>query len=321
MFDEQEQMCLTGDKKGIDDLFASVSSYARSDRFMELLRFTAHFKSYAPYNGMLIHIQCPSARYVLPARHWRRYHRIVEQDKRPIVILQPFAPVAYVFDVKDTIVEQGKQDLFPPELAKPYDGDPDKTVTESLYARLIKRLKFWGIYFGTMVAGENYSGKIQTAVDRVPDLEFSEKSECPAKWRPLYLISANTNSTQTVQFCAILHELGHLFCRHIPSAYDKEWDVRSLSHEGEEFEAETVSWLVARRLGIDNPSYRYLAGYFMKHGSIPKDVSIDEILKATKLVEQVLYEMNPKECWLYKKSAHFKSVCDDLRAQNKVARQ
>ena len=65
-FDNGTQML----RKGIDELFATVRDYASSDKFKELLRFTAHFKKYAPYNAMLIHIQNPGARYVLPARSW-----------------------------------------------------------------------------------------------------------------------------------------------------------------------------------------------------------------------------------------------------------
>lgn len=56
--------------KGIDELFQSVRAFASSERFGELLQFTAHFKQYAPYNAMLIYIQRPGARCVLPPRWW-----------------------------------------------------------------------------------------------------------------------------------------------------------------------------------------------------------------------------------------------------------
>src|SRR5574344_1940488 len=61
--------------KGIDELFQSVQEFATSARFKELLDFTAHFKQYAPYNAMLIYIQRPGARFVLPPRWWERYNR------------------------------------------------------------------------------------------------------------------------------------------------------------------------------------------------------------------------------------------------------
>lgn len=54
--------------KGIDEQFQSVRAFATSERFGELLQFTAHFKQYAPYSAMLIYIQWPGARYVLPPR-------------------------------------------------------------------------------------------------------------------------------------------------------------------------------------------------------------------------------------------------------------
>lgn len=40
-------------RKGVDELFATVQDYASSEKFRELLNFTAHFKKYAPYNAML----------------------------------------------------------------------------------------------------------------------------------------------------------------------------------------------------------------------------------------------------------------------------
>lgn len=67
-------------RKGIDELFATVRDYASSERFRELLNFTAHFKEYAPYNAMLIHIQNPGARFVLPDRSW--LHRLPHTSRR-----------------------------------------------------------------------------------------------------------------------------------------------------------------------------------------------------------------------------------------------
>ena len=161
-FDNDSEML----RKGIDELFATVKDYASSDKFKELLRFTAHFKKFAPYNAMLIHIQNPGARFVLPARSWLKYNRVVINDRRPMLILWPFSPVYCVYDVGDTMVIPGKQDGFKEELAKPYDGDPDKSVDEGTVRRLIDNLKYWGILYETMKSGESFSGKLGFCGDR-----------------------------------------------------------------------------------------------------------------------------------------------------------
>ena len=69
---DDEMVEKTSGLKGIDELFRSIRAFASSERFGELLQFTAHFKQYAPYNAMLIYIQRPGARYVLPPRWWDR---------------------------------------------------------------------------------------------------------------------------------------------------------------------------------------------------------------------------------------------------------
>ena len=40
-------------RKGVDELCATVQDYASSEKFKELLNFTAQFKKYAPYNAIL----------------------------------------------------------------------------------------------------------------------------------------------------------------------------------------------------------------------------------------------------------------------------
>lgn len=319
---EDDILKTEGGLKGIDELFQCVREFSASRRFRELLDFTAHFKRYAPYNAMLIYMQCPGARFVLPPRCWKRYNRVVANDRRPIVILQPFSPVAYVYDIADTVVMPGRVDGFPAELAKPYDVDPTRKVDERTFRDLIGHLKYWGILYETMRTGESYSGKLEVGRANDPPLKFPRNGKCPESWAPAYTIRVCEASDHSVQFCAILHELGHLFCRHMPSQYDHDWQggVRSIPHAAREFEAETVAWLVSRRLGVDNPSYQYLAGYFRVNNEIPHEVSVDEILKATRLVEMVLGETKVEDAWLYKKCVAFRKCVEEIRAERKAAR-
>jgi hypothetical protein len=59
-----------------------------------------------------------------------------------------------------------------------------------------------------------------------------------------------------------------------------------LAHKPEEFEAESVCYLVCERLGIDNPSDEYLAGYLGKNEHIPP-ISLDCVMKAAGLIERM----------------------------------
>jgi hypothetical protein len=54
------------------------------------------------FNAMLIRVQRPGALAVASRRRWQDYGRTVAPDAVPIVILQPFGPVQFVYDVGDT---------------------------------------------------------------------------------------------------------------------------------------------------------------------------------------------------------------------------
>jgi hypothetical protein len=53
-----------------------------------------------------------------------------------------------------------------------------------------------------------------------------------------------------------------------------------LQIEIQEFEAESVRYLVCARLGIDNPSAEYLAGYVRSFERTPP-ISLDAVMKSS----------------------------------------
>jgi hypothetical protein len=78
-----------------------------------------------------------------------------------------------------------------------------------------------------------------------------------------------------------------LYCGHLGTPNEKWWPDRTgLPHDIREFEAESVCYLVCNRLGIDNRSDEYLAGYLQKHSDTPP-ISLDCVMKAAGLVEQM----------------------------------
>jgi hypothetical protein len=53
-----------------------------------------------------------------------------------------------------------------------------------------------------------------------------------------------------------------------------------------EFEAESISYLICGRLGIDNPSEEYLANYVKKQDDVPS-ISLECVMKASGLIENM----------------------------------
>jgi hypothetical protein len=68
-----------------------------------------------------------------------------------------------------------------------------------------------------------------------------------------------------------------------------------LSDEVHEFEAESVSYLLCGRLGINSPSAEYLSGYVKNHNETLA-ISLDCIIKSAGLIEQMGRErLKPRE--------------------------
>ena len=85
----------------------------------------------------------------------------------------------------------------------------------------------------------------------------------------------------------MVHELAHLYCGHLGSPNVDWWpDRRGLSDNVEEFEAETIAYVVCKRLGIVNPSESYLADYVEQHEQVPT-VSLACIMKTAGLIESM----------------------------------
>lgn len=277
--------------RGVDELFAATKEYASSARFRELLEFAGRFRQFAPYNAMLIYLQRPGARFVLSPRDWlKKYNRVIRKDTRPILVLAPHGPRKCLYDVGDTLPQSGVLfDSFPSELSKPFENESTQPVPPGMLRIMVDRLACLGICYGTMQTGSGLAAKIEAGGAGDPDLHIEVSGGRTIRWQPVYSIRVAEGVSDTVKFCSIVHELGHLFCRHLKDGYaGRTPGFRDISHAASEFEAESVAWLVARRLGVESPSDRYLADYLEHNGEIPPETSVEEILRAAYRVEQIL---------------------------------
>ncbi len=102
-----------------------------------------------------------------------------------------------------------------------------------------------------------------------------------------YELFLNAKHSSEAKYATLTHELAHLYCGHLGTPSQSWWpDRRGLSELVEEFEAESVCYLLCRRLGIDNPSARYLSLYVAKHSEIPP-LSLECVMKAAGTIEQM----------------------------------
>lgn len=278
-------------KYALDDLFNATFAYRSSNEFYELVKFVRRFRFYSPYNAFLIHTQRPGARFVAPSSRWQKcYGRRVKPNANPIVILQPMGPVMFVFDVSDT--EPGPHPRpLPKDVEKPFEPRKGKIGNE--FDRTIENAKRDGIRIHSHQTGSQRGGSIQSVFK--PDLApLLFKTGKDRQGNPIYhqipvryeLLLSRKLSRES-RYAILVHELAHLYCGHLGTANRKWWPGRlGLSHQTVEFEAESVAYLVCERIGIDNPSATYLAGYVKTRDKVPR-ISLECVMKSAGLIERM----------------------------------
>jgi hypothetical protein len=271
----------------LHELFALARKYNSSEAYLELMRFVGRFRFYSPLNAMLIHAQMPGARFVCTALRWQRdYHREIKIGARPIVILQPMGPILFVFDVSDTAPLRNAASL-PIQVRDPFRVRRGKIGGQ--LALTIENARRDGVRVAEHAYGSRRAGSIQrAAAGQHLEFTFAKKPVPKSTQIPLWFeLLLNSALSLESQYGTLIHELAHLYCGHLGTPNDRWWpDRQNLSHTVREFEAESVSYLVCARLGIDTASEEYLAGYVGKCTVTPS-ISLDRVIKSVWLLEQM----------------------------------
>ncbi len=302
-------------KDNIDELQFLVKEYRNTEDFKKMLDFIGKFKWLAPYNAMLVQMQLPGASLVLNGKGWAKYNRRPKQNAQRLITLMNFGPIQCMFEYSDTEHIPGTEEHSEEEIFEKWDkmlqntsGNPDDGELENLTYNLGQL----GIVVDSAFEAVNtYGGYLARYTNG--EVSFHVDAYTIAKTNSAFIISLNKNANKASQFHTLCHELGHLFCRHLYYERSKE---RDLTTEQEEFEAETVAWLVCKRRGIHNPSEAYLSTYASK-GTIPI-CSTDMILKAVTKIESLLTSrLKIKESPWYEKNKMLKSIVERIERENR----
>jgi hypothetical protein len=273
--------------RALDDLFRHTQQYKSSQDYYDLMRFIGQFRLYAPFNAMLVHVQMPGATYVAPPHRWlREFGRRVKVGARPLVILQPKGPVMFVFDVSDTEGLEGALPL-PTQIVAPFEVRHGCIGAE--LGMTTRNAVRDGVNITERQAGAQSAGEIST-VHTGGLLRFQTAIRPKPKWVKVphrYEVLLNAKHSPEAKYATLTHELAHLYCGHLGTPDPTWWpDRRGLSEGTREFEAESVCYLLCSRLGIDNPSETYLAGYLEGNAETPP-ISLECVMRATGLIEQM----------------------------------
>lgn len=306
-------------KSNLDELYSNVENFRESESFQQMLDFVSSFKSLSPYNAFLLYQQRPGVRYVLNASSWyKRFKRKIKLNVRPLIILVPFGPVDYVYDISDTfeIDDKNQPSLFAQtdeeilsSLIEPFKTNGHNPKEEML--KLVQSMCYHGIGIDrNFKVGNDYAGQIELLNEYHPKIDVKYKNsdlEIPIN----YLLSVRDNAKDGEAFATAVHELGHLFCHHLTATPKGAWVVRNLDHVSKEFEAEAVSFIVCNRYGVESPSANYLNGYYTKNKTIPP-ISVENIFTACNMIINMIEGISLKQGILYKYDKDFKTLIDKL---------
>lgn len=234
--------------EAIDQFFAQAMQARGPSAFDEFLAFMVRFNSLSIYNSMLVMVQRPGASAVGSRAHWERYGRWVKPDAIPIIVLHPFGPVRFVFEIGDT-----EGDEIPGERSSTLfaTGHVDKKQYENTKQAAQKQgidVEETGNY-GTLLAGT------AAAMNRFP-AALQTTNPKAAQYRVL----VNAKHDLPTRFATMAHELGHIYCGHLGADIKGRWPKRTdLTNNQMELEAEAVAWLVCQRVGVISRSKEYLS--------------------------------------------------------------
>jgi hypothetical protein len=278
------------------------------EQFTDFFDFSNRFRRLAVWNARMAYIQRPGAKAIASEAEWQSIGRDVLQDAVPIIILWPFSPIRYVYELADTgpLIERNK-------IGDPFatTGTFEPKVLKTLIAQLAKQKTFTvtieyrrqGFLLAGSVARQGSLPGIASANMSVSEQsgigEFSRKNavtyyavgDVPI---PVYRVALNDRLTESERFVTLAHELGHIFCGHAGACLsgsgreDEEtgWpDRRSLGKSEREIEAEAVAYIVAARAGLVTASAAYLRRY-VKDVDM-SNVNTDLIVRAATRIERL----------------------------------
>jgi hypothetical protein len=253
--------------------------YKKGKNFKELLDFINKLSNFAPFNVFLLHIQKPGLMFAASEHDWKnRFNRTIKEGARPLLILWPFAPVALVYDVKDT-----EGDDLPVDVAQAFRATGGMTA-ERIQV-FIKKLMKLGIDTKLIEYGDGHAGHIQQRPEH--DLKVI-KQPTQEKEKPNYLIRLNKNHDSNVQFAALAHELAHLYLGHLGTdKFLKIPERLNKSLNAKELEAESVCYIVCHRNNVKPNSEAYLTN-FVDNKLQAEDMDLYALLKAAGQIETIL---------------------------------
>lgn len=271
-----EENNFANDKFTIDELLRRSWHFRNTKEFTKFFEFIASFHHYSRYNTMLVYIQNPEVTFFGGVAFWRkRFGRKIKEEARPYIILAPNGPVMLVYDVFDTEGKETPEEFLEKGLGrKPFEVKG--IIKERIFNTAINEANKWGIKISFKPLSYFNAGYITTI--------FKDYLE----------ICLKEGMSKEENFAVLIHELSHLFLGHTGHKIlyyqgNKKPIMlldRKLSRTAEELEAETVSYLICKKLGLETRSAEYIAAYITSDKDLI-EFSYETVIKTADKIERL----------------------------------
>lgn len=269
------------------DIFNDILMYSNTEEIINFIRYFWHRNKYSVYNCLLIYAQRPGAVMLGTAKQWRSRNRFIKHETSPIVIVKPFGPVEFIYDYSDTY---GDRELYPKRLTLSKSIDIQSWWINSL----IDKLQCNGIFCTESNFGTRQGAELRI-LDHPRTYSHLSRNRKEKEIKTDCCITVNSMSDNGAKFTSVLHELGHLFCGHLPKGKYTPTNIKfpnrakeNLTKNQMEYEAEIAKNIVCEMLGVDlNDKEYYLMAYRNSDGSEP-EVNYNEVLKAVDRILSII---------------------------------
>ena len=232
-----------------------------SDDFIKFLRFIKRFRNRSPFNNALVFAQNPDCYYWAMAKEWEKFGRYVKKEAKPMVVLQPFSPIVFVYDYKDTEGKEITDDRF----LYWFKEKEELNFSQKIIDRTIKYLEEReGIKVIFLKKGELTETHMN--LDKALGYVSSQKE---IVFHPRYLEEKNKIELYGV----LVHEMAHYYLEHLKNK-------KNLDRSIEEIEAELTAWIVFALFGIEKKSEEYLAFWLRSKEDVEK-IDVSRILNVS----------------------------------------
>lgn len=235
----------------LQELILNVDALSSSKQYKEYLKVATRFPTYSVHNLLLIFKQFPQATFVAGYATWKSFGRHVKKGEKGIKILAPITQTQTVIDevtqLATTKTTIGFRRVCVFDISQT-EGRPLPTIMEpkTLHGEC-------NIYEAAKRRLENALGY---QVLEAP-LEKGATGKCSYESRTIFIHDA-CNSRQA--FKTMIHECAHVFLHEKLRLHPPTNDFEKLLASKQsirEMEAESVSYIVCSRMGIDCSEYSF----------------------------------------------------------------